>query len=130
MSGVSHISCDFSTDGFDLNAYLESLSRVPALSPDEERQLGWSIVNDNCAESRERLTRANMPLVVRIARQYANRGLTMEELMAHGAKGLVAAVNDYDPANGMRFSTWASWWIKESIRRSLPHMHAPAAACA
>lgn len=87
------------------------------LTVEQERQLGWFIVNDACQASRDHLVRANLGLVQTIARNYARLGGSMEELVERGTAGLQRAVDHFDPAHGVRFSTQASWWIKQEMRR-------------
>ena len=70
-------------------------------------------------EAREHLIRANLRLVVSIAKNYADRGLTLQDLIAEGNIGLLKAAEKFDPEAGCRFSTYGSWWIKQSIRRAL-----------
>jgi RNA polymerase nonessential primary-like sigma factor len=103
----------------DLQTYLREIDEVALLSPLEERELGWKILNDNCPASREHMIRANLRLVVAIAKRYTNRGLTMADLIEDGNIGLIRAVEGYDPAQGARFSTYGSWWIKQAIKRAL-----------
>lgn len=89
------------------------------MTAEDERDLGWKIINDNCQESRDRMIRANLRLVVAIAKNYTNRGLSLTDLIEEGNIGLLRAVEGFDPAQGARFSTYASWWIKQSIKRAL-----------
>lgn len=103
----------------DLQVYLREIQQVPLLTADDERELGWAIINDNCPAARERMIRANLRLVVAIAKNYSNRGLTLSDLIEEGNIGLMRAVDGFDPAQGARFSTYASWWIKQSIKRAL-----------
>lgn len=86
------------------------------LTADQERVLGWKILNENSESARLALIQANLYLVASIARQYAGRMMSCTELMERGTIGLERAVETYDPAQGLRFSTHASWWIKSAIR--------------
>jgi RNA polymerase primary sigma factor len=114
----------------DLQLYMQEARRTDLLSAEEEVQLGWKRINEQCATSRERLIRANIRLVVSIARSYAGRGLSMSDLIAEGNLSLVHAVDGFDPSRGVRFATYASWWIKNSLKRALLNpaqvMHVPA----
>ena len=103
----------------DLEMYLREIDEVALLSAEEEKTLGWRIVNDNCPASREHMIRANLRLVVAIAKRYSNRGLPLQDLIEEGNVGLIRAVEGFDPAQGARFSTYGSWWIKQSIKRAL-----------
>ena len=109
----------------DLQLYLDQIKHTPLLSADEERELGWAIINDGCAESRDRMIRANLRLVVAIAKSYVGRGLSLSDLIEEGNVGLMRAVDGYDPANGARFSTYASWWIKQAIKRAVNNASHP-----
>ena len=106
--------------------YLREISEsAELLTQEEEKSLAWRIINDNCGASRERMIRANLRLVVAIARQYAGRGLTMSDLIEEGNIGLLRAVEGFDPAQGARFSTYASWWIKQCMKRALMNVGRP-----
>ncbi len=104
---------------YDLRAYLREINRFPLLTQEEERELGWRIINENCPEARETMIRSNLRLVVAIAKNYNNRGLPMSDLIEEGNVGLMRAVEGFDPAQGARFSTYASWWIKQGMKRAL-----------
>jgi RNA polymerase primary sigma factor len=102
-----------------LQIYLRQINQSPLLTADEEKALGRKIINDNDPEARERMVRSNLRLVVNIARHYVNRGLSLPDLIEEGNIGLLKAVEGFDPENGSRFSTYASWWIKQAIKRAL-----------
>jgi RNA polymerase primary sigma factor len=103
----------------ELQLYLRELKEVSLLTPDQEKELGWKIINDECPESKERMITANLRLVVSISKNYAHRGLPLSDLIEEGNIGLIKAVEGFDPAQGARFSTYASWWIKQAIKRTL-----------
>jgi RNA polymerase primary sigma factor len=125
VSGTNQPTASPSGLKSDLQLYLNEINRVALLTAEEERELGWAIINDNCAASRERMIRANLRLVVAIAKNYTNRGLTLTDLIEEGNIGLMRAVEGFDPAQGARFSTYASWWIKQAIKRALINARQP-----
>ena len=88
------------------------------LTAEQERELGRRIRAGDPA-AREHMIRANLRLVVSIAKTYLDRGLTLQDLIAEGNVGLMKAAEKFDPAAGCRFSTYGTWWIKQSIRRAL-----------
>ncbi len=101
-----------------LETYLRDINRVPLLTAAEEKALA-ALVRDGDPEARERMIRANLRLVVSIAKNYMNRGLSLMDLIEEGNIGLLKAVERFNPDEECRFSTYATWWIKQSIRRAL-----------
>ena len=101
-----------------LETYLQEINEVPLLSADEEVELGRRIQSGDL-EAREHMIRANLRLVVSVAKMYVERGLSLQDLIAEGNIGLMKAAEKFDPEAGCRFSTYGTWWIKQSIRRAL-----------
>ena len=101
-----------------LETYLREINETSLLSADDEHELAIAIgAGDN--QARNRMVRANLRLVVNIARGYTGKGLSLQDLIEEGNLGLLRAVEGFDPAIGTRFSTYASYWIKQSIKRAL-----------
>src|SRR6266568_7253087 len=101
-----------------LNRYLREIGRIPLLTPQQEVELAGKIKKGD-AEARERMINSNLRLVVTIAHDYANLGLPLLDLISEGNIGLMKAVERFDPAKGGKLSTYAAWWIKQSIKRAL-----------
>ena len=101
-----------------LETYLREINETALLTAEEERQLARQI-GEGDLPARDRMVRANLRLVVNIARGYAGKGLGLQDLIEEGNLGLLRAVEGFDPEMGTRFSTYASYWIKQSIKRAL-----------
>ncbi len=102
-----------------IKEYLKEIDRAPLLTAQQEQELGRRVVGDNDPLARDCLVRSNLRLVVNIAKKYADRGMLLGDLIEEGNLGLIRAVDYFDPERGTRFSTYAAWWIKQSIKRSL-----------
>ena len=102
-----------------LQIYLEEINSAPLLTADEEKDLARRIIHQNDPAARDRMIRSNLRLVVSIAKKYGSRGMPLADLIEEGNLGLMRAVEGFDPEQGSRFSTYASWWIKQSIKRAL-----------
>ena len=101
-----------------LSLYLRDIAKVPLLTPEDEQELARRVqVGDAAAE--RRLTEANLRLVVRVARRYLHRGLSLLDLIEEGNLGLLHAVRKFQPGRGTRFSTYAVWWIRQAVTRAL-----------
>jgi RNA polymerase primary sigma factor len=101
-----------------LETYLREINETSLLSAKDEQQLATAI-GEGDTRARDRMVRANLRLVVNIARGYTGKGLSLQDLIEEGNLGLLRAVEGFDPAMGTRFSTYASYWIKQSIKRAL-----------
>ncbi len=107
--------CD---DNDSLRAYLKDIQQFSLLTAEQEMALAQRI-EAGCGISRQRLTEANLRLVVAIARKYSGRGLPVIDLIQEGNIGLIRAVEKFDFRKGYRFSTYATWWIRQTIVRAL-----------
>jgi RNA polymerase primary sigma factor len=101
-----------------LETYLGEINETRLLTADEEKQLAYRI-GEGDGEARDHMVRANLRLVVNIARSYTGKGLGLQDLIAEGNLGLLRAVEGFDPSMNTRFSTYASYWIKQSIKRAV-----------
>jgi RNA polymerase sigma factor (sigma-70 family) len=101
-----------------LSLYLRDIAKVPLLTPEEEQELARRVQAGDAAAER-RLTEANLRLVVRVARRYLHRGLSLLDLIEEGNLGLLQAVRKFQPGRGTRFSTYAVWWIRQAVTRAL-----------
>ena len=106
---------------FDLTieSYLKEIDSADLLDWDSEKALADRIINDNDPQAREELIKSNLRLVVSIAKKFRGRGVSLADLIEEGNLGLLRAVDMFDPEHEVRFSTYASWWIKQSIKKSL-----------
>ena len=98
--------------------YLKDIGHTPLLTAEEEVFYGRRALQGDSA-SRRRMIESNLRLVVKIARRYLNRGLALLDLIEEGNLGLIHAVEKFDPEKGFRFSTYATWWIRQNIERGL-----------
>ena len=101
-----------------LRMYLHEITRVPLLSAQREYEIARRVERGD-RDARNQLIEANLRLVVSIARRYIGQGLSLEDLIGEGNIGLIRAVTKFDVNKGFRFSTYATWWIKQSITRAL-----------
>src|SRR5438105_11026173 len=101
-----------------LETYLREINETSLLSAEDEQELARGIA-DGDAQARDRMVRANLRLVVNIARGYAGKGLGLQDLIEEGNLGLMRAVEGFDSTMNTRFSTYAVYWIKQSIKRAL-----------
>ncbi len=106
------------TSRANLAVYLREIGRIPLLSREDELALARRVQAGD-ADAKQRLIEANLRLVVQVARRYLNRGLPLPDLIEEGNLGLMRAVDKFEPARGLRFSTYATWWIRHAIVRAL-----------
>lgn len=107
---------DISDDSVRL--YLREIGKIPLLTPDEELALAHR-VRDGDKVAKDKMAEANMRLVVSIAKRYSGRGLDFLDLIQEGNTGLLRAVEKFDPDKGFKFSTYATWWIRQAITRAI-----------
>jgi RNA polymerase primary sigma factor len=108
-------------DQTPLETYLREINATPLLNAEQEKQLAYRI-QDGDSAARDHMVRANLRLVVNIARSYAAKGLGLQDLIAEGNLGLLRAVEAYDPTMNTRFSTYAAYWIRQSMKRAVINM--------
>lgn len=106
-----------------LPTYFEEIGKIPLLSAEEECELSQRI-QAGCEKSRNRMIASNLRLVVRIASDFANGDVPMSELISEGNLGLIKAVEKFRPFKGAKFSSYASWWIRQSIQRVIAEHNA------
>lgn len=117
-------SVDSRPTGSRVATYLTEIDATTLLDASQERKLAERIWEADSA-ARDHLARANLRLVVRIAREYQSRGLTLEDLIQEGNLGLMRAVEGFDPQMGTRFSTYAGYWIRQALQRAIENMSTP-----
>ena len=119
---VDNLGDDLSLDNISLDdpvkVYLREIGRVPLLSTDEEVELAVKITEGD-ERAKQRLTEANLRLVVSIAKKYVGRGMYFLDLIQEGNVGLIKAVDKFDYTKGYKFSTYATWWIRQAIARAI-----------
>ena len=98
--------------------YLREIGKIPLLSPEEEAELAQRVVKGD-KKAKDKMVEANMRLVVSIAKRYSGRGLDLLDLIQEGNTGLLRAVEKFDPEKGFKFSTYATWWIRQAITRAI-----------
>lgn len=110
------LEADYAED--PVKMYLKEIGQIPLLSPEEELQLAAQI-QEGSEKAKEQLAKANLRLVVSIAKRYTGRGMQLLDLIQEGNLGLIRAVDKFDYRKGYKFSTYATWWIRQAITRSL-----------
>lgn len=121
---TTETTSDDDSDGFDTQdvdptqIYLKEIGRSPLLTAEEEVHYA-RLAQTGCLKSRNHMIQCNLRLVVKISRRYLNRGLALLDLIEEGNLGLIRAVEKFDPEKGFRFSTYATWWIRQNIERAL-----------
>lgn len=98
--------------------YLREIGKIPLLTPEEEAELAQRIVKGD-KKAKDKMVEANMRLVVSIAKRYGGRGLDFLDLIQEGNTGLLRAVDKFDPDKGFKFSTYATWWVRQAITRAI-----------
>ena len=98
--------------------YLREIGKIPLLTPEEEADLADRIVKGD-KKAKDKMVESNMRLVVSIAKRYGGRGLDFLDLIQEGNTGLLRAVEKFDPAKGFKFSTYATWWVRQAITRAI-----------
>ena len=108
-------NCDMSDS---IKLYLRSIGQCSLLTIDEEKRFARE-KDQNIFKARQKLIESNLRLVVSVAKHYINRGLSFDDLIQEGSLGLIRAVEKFDVSKGFKFSTYATWWIRQAITRAL-----------
>jgi RNA polymerase primary sigma factor len=108
---------DYTTDNA-IRQYLAEIGRFPLLTAEQELSLAWRVTEGDM-EAQRRLVEANLRLVVSIAKRYNTHGISLLDLVQEGNLGLIRAAQKFDPGRGFRFSTYATWWIRQAISRAV-----------
>ena len=101
-----------------LDQYLRDVSRHELISPDREKELG-ALAQKGDQDAIQELARANLRFVISVAKKYQNRGVSLTDLIQEGNVGLVTAARKFDPEQGVKFISYAVWWIRQAITRSI-----------
>ena len=115
---------DLTNDSYDeiaddsVRLYLREIGKIPLLTAEEELELAYKVVAGE-KKAKDRMVESNMRLVVSIAKRYSGRGLDFLDLIQEGNTGLLRAVEKFDPDKGFKFSTYATWWIRQAITRAI-----------
>lgn len=119
--GTAAGESDYTLDRTPMKIYLKQIETIPLLSPKEEIDLAEKVqsAHRGAVDARGQMIRSNLRLVISIAKRYSNMGLSFSDLVEEGNIGLMRAVEKFNPKRGYRFSTYASWWIKQAIMRAL-----------
>ena len=117
MNETEAMADTFSTDD-PVRMYLKEIGKVPLLTPEEEQELAKRMAEGD-AEAKHRMEEANLRLVVSIAKRYVGRGMLFLDLIQEGNLGLIKAVEKFDYTKGYKFSTYATWWIRQAITRAI-----------
>lgn len=118
ITGSTAVYLDDDIADDSVRLYLREIGKIPLLSADEELELAQRVVAGD-KDAKEKMAEANMRLVVSIAKRYVGRGLDLLDLIQEGNTGLLRAVEKFDPDKGFKFSTYATWWIRQAITRAI-----------
>jgi RNA polymerase nonessential primary-like sigma factor len=116
--GQLHRSRSATNTNDSTRIYLNEIGRSPLLTAEEEKNVARRVLQGD-ESARQKMIKSNLRLVVKIARRYIHRGLPLPDLIEEGNLGLIHAVKKFDPERGFRFSTYATWWIRQTIERAI-----------